>query len=305
MSAFYMTLPSNSSMNYYPENTLSNYVTKLPQLFDLDGSWEVGLSEILFPISWPTVREDEVTLDLLVWKKNMVGQFESYDWVNVSPPPGHYASPADLVKQINANIERVEYRKNLARFSFNEISKKITIRFDEKALQETMIDMSSSLAELLGFEWETIVSPAAEERQPDDDASRQRRQVVDEFRNYKLQSVEDSGKRLRPANALSYTASHVCDLNRGFYSLYVYCSIVEPVVVGDVMAPLIRVVNIGGKEGTFVSRIYQNIQYVPIQTRQFDTVEIDIRNDAGEKISFERGKVVTVLHFRRRKPSYL
>ena len=135
------------------------------------------------------------------------------------------------------------------------MSKKITVRFDEKALQETILDMSTSLAELLGFEWETIVFPA-EDRPPDDDASRQRRQVVDEFGNYKLQAVENSDKRLRPDNALSYTASHVCDLNRGLYSLYVYCGIVEPVIMGDVMAPLLRVVNVGGKEGTFVSRIY-------------------------------------------------
>lgn len=303
-----MTLPSNSSMDYYPDNTLSSYVTKLPQLFDLEGSWEVGLSEILFPISWPTVKETEVTLLLLVWKKNMVGQYDSYEWIDISPPPGHYTSPADLVKQINNNIEKVEYRKNLVRFSFNEISKKITARFDEKALSETILEMSTSLAELLGFEWETTIHPTAvAEAQPDesDDASRKRRHIVDEFKDYKLHTVAGNRKRLGPQDALSYTASRVCDLNRGFYSLYVYCSIVEPVVVGDVRAPLLRVVNIGGKEGASVSRIYQNIQYVPIQTRQFDTIEIYLRSDTGEKISFERGKVVTILHFRRRRPSFL
>ena len=44
---FYLTLPSNSSMNYYPDNTLAHYTTALAQEVDLSGRWEVGLSEIV------------------------------------------------------------------------------------------------------------------------------------------------------------------------------------------------------------------------------------------------------------------
>ena len=43
---FYLTLSSNSSMKYYPENTLAHYTTVLDQGVDLSGRWEVGLSEI-------------------------------------------------------------------------------------------------------------------------------------------------------------------------------------------------------------------------------------------------------------------
>ena len=52
MSGFYLTLPSNSSMTYYPNNTLTNFVTRLPKLFDLKGQWEVGLVEIHYPHTW-------------------------------------------------------------------------------------------------------------------------------------------------------------------------------------------------------------------------------------------------------------
>ena len=37
-------------MEYFLNNMLSNYVTKLSQPFDLKGEWEVGLLEIQFPI---------------------------------------------------------------------------------------------------------------------------------------------------------------------------------------------------------------------------------------------------------------
>jgi len=46
MSRFHLTLPSKSSMDYYPENTVARFTTKLPSNIDLDGEWEVGLSEI-------------------------------------------------------------------------------------------------------------------------------------------------------------------------------------------------------------------------------------------------------------------
>lgn len=45
-SSFYLTLPSNSSMKYFPNNTASHYFTKLPQTIDLSGEYEVGLSEV-------------------------------------------------------------------------------------------------------------------------------------------------------------------------------------------------------------------------------------------------------------------
>ena len=53
MSDFYITLPSNSSMKHFPENTQSSYRTKLSAPLILSGDdWEVGLSEIFIPKSW-------------------------------------------------------------------------------------------------------------------------------------------------------------------------------------------------------------------------------------------------------------
>jgi len=56
MSHFYMTLPSNSSMDCYPDNTAAKYTTKLTNVIELDGDWEVGLTEISCPGSLINVR---------------------------------------------------------------------------------------------------------------------------------------------------------------------------------------------------------------------------------------------------------
>ena len=49
--SFFITLPSNSSQSVYDKNTQSSFKTKLKNPIYLDGSYEVALVEILYPIS--------------------------------------------------------------------------------------------------------------------------------------------------------------------------------------------------------------------------------------------------------------
>ena len=51
-SEFYVKIPSNSSMQYFPDNNTSNFVTKLSRTPHLDGQWEVGLAEIVYPCAY-------------------------------------------------------------------------------------------------------------------------------------------------------------------------------------------------------------------------------------------------------------
>jgi len=54
---FYVTLPSNSSMDCYPENSVARYTTKLNGAIELEGDWVVGLTEISFPSDIENVRD--------------------------------------------------------------------------------------------------------------------------------------------------------------------------------------------------------------------------------------------------------
>jgi roadblock/LC7 domain-containing protein len=231
------------------------------------------------------------------------------------------------------------------RFSYNEISKRISIDFKCKNsdLSGISIKMKKDLAALMGFEWQSIAEYDAkvktildnkklddEQREKsilnagkyteDDDMvdlksskSSYEAERVKKFFAHQIEKAmmnirkftefDNDMVELKPGK-FSYTAERVCDLQRGFYSLFIYCDVVEPVVVGDAKVPLLRTVNIGGKEGLTINRIYQNVQYVPLHRKQFDTVEIDIRDDTGRRVPFERGKVVVTLHFRQRKPAY-
>ena len=85
----------------------------------------------------------------------------------------------------------------------------------------------------------------------------------------------------------------------GFESLYVYSSIVEPRIVGDRIAPLLRIVPITGSHGEMVTARFDHVQYIPVLSREFGCVETEIRDDTGRPVPFERGKVTVTLHFRR------
>lgn len=87
-------------------------------------------------------------------------------------------------------------------------------------------------------------------------------------------------------------------IHEGDHSLYVYCNILKQQMVGDVLVPLLRIVPTKGTDGELVTRTYENIMYYLVQQKHFDTVELDIRDDTGRRVSFERGKVVVTLHFR-------
>lgn len=95
-------------------------------------------------------------------------------------------------------------------------------------------------------------------------------------------------------------SSNVVDLAQGFHNLYIYANVVEPRVVGDSLVPLLRIVPIQGNHGEVASEVFNPIHYVPLQLRQFQMLEVYIRDDVGDPVAFERGKVVVTLHFRRR-----
>ena len=57
-TSIYVALPSDSSVQYFPKNTLSGYTTKLPREIQLDGSWECSVVEVRYPLTFFNVSED-------------------------------------------------------------------------------------------------------------------------------------------------------------------------------------------------------------------------------------------------------
>ena len=58
----YVVVPSNSSMEYFPDNTLASFRVKLGKPLILQGQYDVALTEIIYPHRRLTVQPLEATM---------------------------------------------------------------------------------------------------------------------------------------------------------------------------------------------------------------------------------------------------
>jgi len=83
-------------------------------------------------------------------------------------------------------------------------------------------------------------------------------------------------------------------------TLFVYCDILQHVVVGDTTAPLLRVVDMRRLSGKpKMHTINDTPLFVPIQKKMFDTIEVNLMTDTGMPVPFEDGKSHVVLELKK------
>ena len=97
-SAFYVTLPSNASMDVYPDNTAAAYKIRMPKTMYLRNKYEVALAEIQYPHTWTTFQKQE---DHALWVYNNEQLLEE-----IRIPHAYYNSVENLVDVINKLIEK-------------------------------------------------------------------------------------------------------------------------------------------------------------------------------------------------------
>ena len=245
-SEFYLTLPSNSSMQYYPNNKTSSYITKIPTRLELNGEWEVGLAEIKYPHTWYNVREG----------KNFLEVFRSHNWfAKIKIKAGYYKSIKEVVKKIMSNgLKEITDVKLV----YDDTSKRITI----KCKNNVTVILKDDIARIFGFVTGTDIQAAVN-------------------RGFTL-ALPETGNQ----------------------NLYVYTDIIRGQYYGDVVVPILQTVTVKGEHGTSISKHFERPHYIPLNKTNFDTIDINIRDEVGDLVAFEHGKVNITLHFRRSKTHY-
>ena len=108
-------------------------------------------------------------------------------------------------------------------------------------------------------------------------------------------------------NPKEYLANHTPQLHRGIMNMFIYANICKPIYVGHCLVPLLKNVFIdssddGKKTGHSRNYIVYNPMYIPLVTNAFSHIEINIRYDAGQIVSFPKGAITSLtLHFRKYK----
>ena len=107
-------------MDIIPENKVSDYTVHLPKEINLSGSWELGLSEILYPNSWYNIDKDKC---YIFYRSGAVQFFTVL-------PADYYQQPQYVVCQILHKMKGNFQARNKALVSKGVLTKLIDFLFD-------------------------------------------------------------------------------------------------------------------------------------------------------------------------------
>ena len=261
-------------MDIYPETKVLDYAIHLPKEINLSRSWELGLSEILYPNTWYNIDTNQC---FIYYQRN---DLESVAML----PPVYYQQPQHVVRQILQEMRREFQAKNNALVSEGILKKPIDFLFDLTYNLQTQ---------------RTTMSIQHKKRAPtvERDGTMQPNVVVSLLRE--LASIlgfrKDRYREIGEYNSASI--ANVETVN----AIYVYCDVIEPRTVNHTLATLIGVLPVTGKPGTYVSKRYDKIQYHPVLKKNFSDIHILLRDDQAKPIRFRKGKVIVTLHLRSKK----
>ena len=119
MESFTIELVSNASAQLFPANTLSSFTNFLPEQLNLDGQWEVAISEISFPSRYQIVTEWKFMFFETFLKLSRSSEFYYLE-------PGLHPSITDFVEAMNILIqERHNHSENCIKVEMSRRTQKV------------------------------------------------------------------------------------------------------------------------------------------------------------------------------------
>ncbi len=322
MSDFYLTLPSNTNE---PGNGTNEFCVQLPYSIELNGQWEVALVEIFYPNSWanlqgepfpnvPTDMHEDVELRRRMNDTKAGNIFWCHyvplgKWNPVVVPPGYYQTPQELIDAINKGLKRqtsilkasIKIGNERRRSKRAAVKKKKTAKSLKmiKKPKHNIIDPKTlhGLESGVIFSFDTILKRVKMKI----DKSVVDRVILGKHLEYVLGM---DGSTPLPLTFIKSTnrGQHAVDLRGGFYSLYVYCDLVESQILGQQRVQLLQIVPTEGTHGDIISKTFYAPHYIPILKKEFQSVQISIKDDTNRLVPFEFGKCILKLHFHKRRP---
>ena len=119
MDSFTIELVSNASSQLFPSNTLSSFTNFLPDQVDLEGQWEVAISEISYPSMYQNVTEGK----FMFYEEKLSKTTEAYYL-----EPGLYSSRTDIVEAMSTlQQERNNHRDTCITIKVSRVMQKVNV----------------------------------------------------------------------------------------------------------------------------------------------------------------------------------
>ena len=265
----------------------------LPKTIHIDKEeWEVALVQLITPTQFLNISEEEAQFELIT-------------------------TDSLLIKTVTS-VDRKGDNMQISPIRRNEQGKpdKWAIRF---TFPSGSYSTSKQVINVIDQLISDTIGKVLNERQADCSISYS---VVNKRPKIKFDNVVKIGLKLHPALFLKlggtpslkdetiFQGKNMCDIfkynpniNAGYNHLYIYSDVAEHNIVGDTLAPLLRVLPFEPSE-TVENNDCQHINheimiphYIPDSKSDFDIISIQITGDLGIPVT---GKTIVKLHFRHR-----
>lgn len=140
VESFYVVLPSNASLNTFPNNKIHTFKTKIASELPCDkGEWTVGLTEISFPTSWPNLIGGSISLKFR----------QDSSPLQFMLPDGVYRSVDELLKVINGILKNADVKDEIVIYH-DAIRNRVLLLVRESQLGFG-VSFSKNIANILGL----------------------------------------------------------------------------------------------------------------------------------------------------------
>ena len=274
----FLYLPSNVTSQRCVSNTPSHFKIPLakPLNFCDPHNWEVSLSELYFPSSYYNISQDN--------NSNLTIQYHIKGVVhtkNITIPQGHY-DPASYVKEVNKEIKKIKHK--FTETSEPKVLFKGRLKYNPNSRKITLV-LNNHLEAMTFY--------------------------GDDFRNMlELEKANDPGDltikfeedELHPRREYYYEFPKLCSFNYKGAHMYVYSSLVKDSIVGNVFAPIVRVVGLEDKpKSETIHREFTVPHYLPLRSSSFNEVVLELTDGMGNSMKFNQGNSVAVFHFKKKR----
>lgn len=331
----YLILPSNSGD--FSSNNTSSYRVKLPNTLSFKGAWEVALTEIQYPVSWNTVKTTKGQFTVVYVHNDMKiplkiriqpGYYNTIDGLQ------HAINHA--IEEEGRKLPSKLYMADFALHRLWKLKENDRPAFDKfEKHGYSMADMYAR-PELVPKPPE--MAPKTKKKEKDLQRLIQNVAKSDELRRnppkrnmlsdilkisysknqqrVKVHWLTESIKEIKFDDSLQFmlgfnknrllkpginTADYNEDISGAENTFFVYCNIVQPQYVGNSLIPLLRTVPVNLETlGATGHKEFTAPHYIGVLCNEFDTIQIEVRNDSGDLIDFQFGKVIVKLHLRQK-----
>jgi hypothetical protein len=308
---FYITLPSNASMDRYPDNRPGKFKADLSHRHDLsDGQWEIGLTEIQFTSNW---RYSTPKFDMVVW----LGEFEHTADMHKARPENYAMSAREasllaieessfsLHRHVTAYIEfpagswlnEYEFADVLSesmKTALNKTIAGIPTRYKDKVKEVKTVryvkDTATKRTQFDAIDKHIGVSTDREDIMA----------ILGISPRPETENLAKVGKGHK-VFMFNYVGERLLGGFPPLETIFVYSSVCTEQHIGNQTGNLLKTVGVTAEHSKRQCERYSAPIYVRLRPSTLDSIDIQLRDKTGSEVIFDGSSTLVVLQLHVRK----